>query len=362
MAKKQRPTARSSPKSPQADGDRSVSSVRVLVVDDYEPFRRFVCSTLKQRPALQVIGEVSDGLEAVQKAEELQPDLIVLDIGLPTLNGIEAARRIRKLSPESKILFISQESSADVVQEALSLGGSGYVLKAGAGSDLLAAVEAVRQGRQFVSSVLSGHNLTDAPNSQAPDLCHKEALPSPVPGKAGIARNHEVQFYSDGASILVGLTRFIEAALETGIAVIGVATESHRNGFSQRLQARNVDVAAAIEQGRYIPLDAAETLSTFMESAGPNRERFLSNFGALIRHAETAEGKHNGVVVFGEMVAVLCAEGRMKAAIELEQLWNELAQTHSFHLRCAYPMTEELKGEPYATICAEHSAVLPAET
>jgi len=126
-----------------------VSSLRVLVVEDYEPFRRFVCSTLGKRPELQLICEVSDGLEAVQKAEELQPDLIVLDIGLPTLNGIEAARRIRTLAPESKILFLSQESSADVVQEAFSLGALGYVVKEHAESELLAAVEAVRQGRQF---------------------------------------------------------------------------------------------------------------------------------------------------------------------------------------------------------------------
>ena len=119
------------------------SQVRVLVVDDYEPFRQFVCSTLRKRPELQVVGEASDGPEAVHKAEELQPDLIVLDIGLPILNGIEAARRIRKLSPESKIVFISQESSADVVQEALALGALGYVVKAHAGSELLAAVGAV---------------------------------------------------------------------------------------------------------------------------------------------------------------------------------------------------------------------------
>jgi DNA-binding NarL/FixJ family response regulator len=127
---------------------------RVLVVDDYEPFRRFVCSTLGTRPELQIVGEASDGLEAIQKAEELQPDLIVLDIGLPTLNGIADARRIRKLSPQSKIIFLSQESSADVVQEALSLGALGYVVKTHAGSELLAAVEAVRQGRQFVGSGL----------------------------------------------------------------------------------------------------------------------------------------------------------------------------------------------------------------
>jgi DNA-binding NarL/FixJ family response regulator len=133
-----------------------VPSVRVLVVDDFEPWRRFVCSTLEEAPDLQVICEGSDGLEAVQKAEELKPDLIVLDIGLPTLNGIEAARRIRKLAPESKILFLTQESSADVVEEAFSLGALGYVLKAHAGTELLAAVDAVRQGRQFVSKGIIG--------------------------------------------------------------------------------------------------------------------------------------------------------------------------------------------------------------
>jgi len=137
--------------------DRSPSIVRVLVVEDFEPFRRFVCSTLGKRPQLQVIGEASDGFEAVQKAEDLQPDLIVLDIGLPTLNGIEAARRIREVSPQSKILVLSQESSADLVHAVLSLGALGYVVKARAGSELLAAVEAVCQSRQFVTSGLSGH-------------------------------------------------------------------------------------------------------------------------------------------------------------------------------------------------------------
>ena len=119
------------------------SSVRVLVVDDYEPFRRFVCSILSKNPGLWIVGQASDGSESVHKAEELQPDLILLDLGLPSLNGIEAARRIRKTSPECKILFVSQESSTDVVSEALSVGACGYVLKARVESDLLAAIEAV---------------------------------------------------------------------------------------------------------------------------------------------------------------------------------------------------------------------------
>jgi DNA-binding NarL/FixJ family response regulator len=126
--------------------------VRVLIVEDFVPFRQFVSSTLATKPELQVVGEASDGLEGVQKAEELKPDLILLDVGLPSLNGIDAARQIRKLSPESKIIFLSQESSADVIQEALSLGAWAYVVKTRAQSDLLTAVDAVLLGKRFVSS------------------------------------------------------------------------------------------------------------------------------------------------------------------------------------------------------------------
>ena len=98
--------------------------------------------------------EVSDGLDAVRRAEELQPELILMDVGLPKLNGIEAARRIRTLSPNSRIIFVSQESDPSVVQEALKLGASGYVAKGMAASDLNAAVDAVLDSKQFVSGGL----------------------------------------------------------------------------------------------------------------------------------------------------------------------------------------------------------------
>jgi len=107
------------------------------VVEDSDDFCKLICTILGERPELQIVGEVTDGLQAIQKAEELQADLIVLDIGLPSLNGIEVARQIRKLSPESIILFVSQESSADVVREALGTGAQGYVVKIDAGSELL---------------------------------------------------------------------------------------------------------------------------------------------------------------------------------------------------------------------------------
>jgi DNA-binding NarL/FixJ family response regulator len=126
-----------------------VSSLRILVVEDFAPFLQFISTTLATRRDLQIVCEVSNGLEAVQKAVELRPDLILLDIGLPGQNGIEAARQIRKLVPESKIIFLTQESSPDVVQEAFRLGAWGYVVKTNAASDLLVAVEAAVSGKPF---------------------------------------------------------------------------------------------------------------------------------------------------------------------------------------------------------------------
>jgi two-component system, NarL family, response regulator NreC len=131
-----------------------MACARILVVEDHEPFRRFILSTLQTRPELHVICEVSDGFEAVQKAEEQHPDLILLDIGLPGQNGVEAARQIRRLAPDAKIIFVTQEMSTAIVEETLRLGAQGYVVKKSAGRDLLAAVEAVMCSKQFVSATL----------------------------------------------------------------------------------------------------------------------------------------------------------------------------------------------------------------
>lgn len=124
--------------------------IRTLVVEDFEAWRRFISALLGREPQLHIICEVSDGLEAVKKAEELKPDLILLDIGLPKLDGIAASRQICTVSPRSKILFFSQESSAAVVREALGIG-AGFVIKADA-RELLSAVKAVMSGEQFLSS------------------------------------------------------------------------------------------------------------------------------------------------------------------------------------------------------------------
>jgi DNA-binding NarL/FixJ family response regulator len=136
--------------------------VRTLVVDDFASFRRRVCWMLEENPEIRVIGEAGDGLEAVQKAEEFQPDLILLASDLPRLSGIEAARQIRKTAPQSKILFLGQDLDPAVVQEAFSLGARGYVVKSDASRELLRAVKVVILGKQYVSRALAGYDLTDA--------------------------------------------------------------------------------------------------------------------------------------------------------------------------------------------------------
>jgi len=150
----------------QAEAIQQLAPVRILIVDDFQSWRRFVSSMLQDNPEFLVIGEASDGLEAVQKSEELQPDLILLDVGLPRLNGIEAARRICAIAPGATILFVSENQSQSVAQEAMRTGACtrGYVVKSDAARDLLPALKAVMQDKQFISSRLVALRCGDSPD------------------------------------------------------------------------------------------------------------------------------------------------------------------------------------------------------
>ena len=126
--------------------------VRVLLVDDSFPCRRFVRAILDARRSFQVVGEAAHGFDAVRQATRLKPDLILLDIGLPRLNGLAAASQIQQIVPGTRILFVTMNSDAEVVRAALDTGAKGYVLKVDAANELWPAIEAVLRGKQFVSS------------------------------------------------------------------------------------------------------------------------------------------------------------------------------------------------------------------
>ena len=340
----------------------ATSSIRVLIVDDFPQFRRLLRSTLQTELELGAIVEAADGGEAIDLAQALQPDLILLDIGLPKLDGIEAARRIRELSPRSKILFVSQESSLDIVQTAFSVGASGYVVKTDVGSELLTAVKAVLRGESFVGSRFAGHGFFATSDVQAPGSVRGDKILSALQGQdVKIARRHEAGFYSDDVSLLDGFTQFVGAALKAGNSAIVVATESHRDSLRPRLQAEGLDIAAAIDQGRYISLDAVEMLSTFMVNGMPDPIRFFNVADDLLLNAaKAAKGEAPRVAVCGEGVALLWVHGNPEAAIRLEHLWNEIVKSYDVDVFCGYALGSFEGGigsHIFDKLCAVHSAI-----
>jgi DNA-binding NarL/FixJ family response regulator len=333
--------------------------IEVLVIDDYEPWHGFISTMLGKQPELRVIGHASDGLEAVQQAQQLQPDLILLDIGLPTLNGIEAARRIGEVSPRSKILFVSENRSSDIANEALSTGAGGYVIKSGAGSELLPAIKAVLEGKRFVSRNLSGKDPNGGTHQHITENSDCGVLP--LPSENGQIGQHVAHFYSDDLRLLDAVTKFVGVALKANNSAMVIATKSHRDSLLSRLQASGLDVDVAIEQGRYIAVDADEALASFMLNDVPDPVRFLEHFGDLIMAAtETARGEHPRVSVFGECVNLLCAQGNIEATIRVEELCNEISKMHDVRILCGYSSSDverAMDGDMFQRICAEHSAV-----
>ena len=131
-----------------------MSPYRVLLVEDHEPFRAVLSELLQRREGVQIVGEAADGLDAIRQAEACRPDVVMLDIGLPSLNGIEAADGIRTVAPAAKVIFVTNESSLEVVEHVFRRGAHGYVHKPRIDRDMLSVFDAIVRGGRFVSGGL----------------------------------------------------------------------------------------------------------------------------------------------------------------------------------------------------------------
>lgn len=335
--------------------------VRILVVDDYEPWRRFVCSVLSIRPEYDVIAEGKNGLEAVGKTLELQPDLVLLDIGLPILNGIEAARRIRQVSPGSRVLLISEVRMADVAEEALSGGVAGFVVKSAATSELLVAVDTVLQGKPFVSALL-GRSAATTPDGVGAGAGQASRVVTHAGGNGRDSHCHEVGFYPDDAALVSGYARRIAAALRSGNGVLLIATQPHRVGVYKALKADGIDVDAAVGRGNLLPLDAVDAVSDLMAVSGsPDPVRC----GQLVHDLITRAGMDEGgaarrVSICGECAPTLLLNGNHDGAMQLEHLWDEITRGYNAATLCGYLVNtfpSAVRPRLVASICAEHSAI-----
>jgi Response regulator receiver domain/MEDS: MEthanogen/methylotroph, DcmR Sensory domain len=250
--------------------------------------------------------------------------VILLDINLPKMHGFEVAKQIGRLAPRARFLFLSQESSSDIVRQALSLGALGYIRKISAAADLLPAIDAALAGQRFVSRSLAFTEPADAPAS----------------------RRHEILFCPDDAAVVDGFTRFIGAALSAGDAGIVLVTKSHRKLFVQELRAQGVEIDGAIERGTCLLFDA---------DVAPDPVRFLEAIDDVREAAAKAGKAHPRVAFCGERAGRLWAAGRMAEAVQLEQFCGELA--HDVDILCAYPVPYTEHNQALTRICAEHTAV-----
>ena len=338
-------------------------SVRVLVLMEFHEFQTFIAPILQQRPDWHVVAVATEPSDAVRLARHLHPDLILLDLDLPRMNGIHAARQMRTVSPESKIVLLSRESSAMVVRHLFRLGILGYVKKEYASRELIAAMEAVFQHRPFIGSGGASHQLAGTGESHS-DRHIKEGLNEMAwPGREKLLSppSHEIQFYSEDAVLLDRLTGFVEAALRAGHSAAVCATRPWRDELVNALRRRGLDVDEFLRRRNYMAFDAAKILSAFTREESLDRAKFLQVLGGVITSAvAAARGIRPRIALYQECSSLLWAKGRDETAIQLEHLLNELVNRYDVDVLCGYSLIYfhgEEDSHVIERLCAEHSAV-----
>src|SRR5262249_22179818 len=267
--------------------------------------RRVLCELLGERADVLIVGDVADGVEAVRQAEALQPDVVMLDIALPKLSGVDAAVRIRANVPDAKLMFVTNESSLDVVEQAFKTGAHGYVYKPRMRRDLFPVFDAIIRGGRFVSG----------------------GLERVARGDSLASHRHELLFCSKDTVLVDAFSCFIAGVLSEGNSVVAVVTEAHASSLTRRLQA-SPDLASAIGERRYIPVNIDELLAKVMVNGWPDVTRFMDTVGeALIDAARRATGRHPRVAAVGEGSPAVWVHAYMEAAIQIEHVWDEMAKS-----------------------------------
>jgi DNA-binding NarL/FixJ family response regulator len=337
---------------------------RVLLVEDFCTFRRAIRAMLEHHAGFRVVGEAANGNEAIQLAGKLLPDIILLDINLPQLNGFEALPQILRHSPVSKIVFLTQEHSAEVAEEALRLGAHGYVVKTDAGSELLRALEAVTRDQRYLSRQLQLR--MDGKPWPWPGATTGTASGAVVVGIQGLPERqslcaHEAHYYLHESDFLESLQGCVRTALNAGDAVIALLTGSHQRALCQRLQAMGLEVNDEIRAGRLRLLDADAIVARYRGDQIPDETQSREEARALLESAKKARmGERSRVCVFGECVSLLYAKGKGDVVLRLERFWDELGKTHELYIRCWYQVNQqqlEIDWQFFQQVSEEHSAV-----
>jgi DNA-binding NarL/FixJ family response regulator len=316
-------------------------ALRVLIVDDYEPWRRCVRTVLHGQARYEIVGEACDGLEGLQKAQALEPDLILLDVGLPVLSGVEVAQRISACVPAGKILFISEHRSWDVVRSGLDAGGRGYLVKADVATDLLRALDAIAADGRFISESLWAKPASDCgPLSYVPHA-------------------HEARCYGGEAILVDAFADSLENELASGHACVIAALPAQLQRIDRALRSRGVPIDHALAEGRYQSVNAVQQAATFMVDGLPDEARFrAATLPFLHRAVEAATSARPHVIAYSVCAEHLWKLGRGDAAIRLEHLWNEITRPLDVRTICGFvlPLPSGVRDELIAQeLAVSHS-------
>jgi DNA-binding NarL/FixJ family response regulator len=313
---------------------RTSARPRVVLADDHPTFLKWVSRFLEG--SCDIVGLAADGRQALDLNRRLRPEVVVLDVTMPELDGFETLEHLRRDSPETRVVFLTMHGDDEFVAAAINGGALGYVVKSRIASDLITAIEYARAGRVFVPCLSSL---------------------AKVPGV-----HHALQVHADDRHHLDTVSDLVATTLRSGDPVVIVATEATRAGITHRLQARHLTVSALLERGQYLEHDSPAILSQMVRDGRLDRERLRESADAFDQFRLGAPSGSGGrLTVVSDVAISLCRNGDFGAALDLERFWNELTRALPFFTVCSYPtecFETPAARDQLSRICAEHSAVI----
>jgi DNA-binding NarL/FixJ family response regulator len=352
--------------------------IRILIVDDHEAVRLSVRSLLSECPEWVVCGEAADGIEAVEKATKLRPDVILMDVTMPRMDGVQASKVVRQQVPEAEVILMSQNDPRVVRSQASEIGARDFVAKSDLSRALLSTIEKLVSQRKSGMATdknsseraqgLSNNPFTTTDSDLQPEIgggMKQDLKQQPwCDLLAGAApRDHIVQLYQDEQFLSRAVCRFAVSAIHHGEGVILVPTSAHWNALRPRLEAEGVDVTAAQASGQLTVVDADELLPGFMRDAMPDAPLFLGLAGETVAKARGGD-RFTKVRWWGEMVNVLWERGDVAGSMGLEDLFHKLAHDQEIAIFCSFLM-DNFDGEVHARMLPRlgqnHSHIIPVE-
>ena len=338
--------------------------VEVLIADDHDGFRRAIRSLIESEPAYRVCGEAQDGIDAVDKTRQLRPDVVLMDVNMPRMDGLQATAIIQREFPDCNVIVVTQNETTVAREQARIADADGFVAKSDLSRDLLPTMRRVAMANNSRLNSRKGERVNpDGKTASAHGVVANEGEPWSGLLASAAPSDHIVQLYQDQEFLNRAVCRFAAAAITHGEGVILVPTVAHWDAFRPRLESEGVDVKAAEKRGQLTVVDADNLLPTFMRGGMPDSPVFLGLAQNVVSKAR-GDGRYPKVRWWGEMVNILWERGDVAASMALEDQFDQLAHEQDIAIFCSFLM-DNFNGDVHARMLPRlgenHSHLIPVE-